>query len=797
MLPAIVAMVVEGQGTQQYVMKPGDVITSSAAISRRDYIFAGRDESGKSGAVSIKGDGSTGDVNGATLRGSGPETQPDERSGTGLYIEGKNVTVKNLSVHGYKLGIVARNSPGLKVINCDASYNWKQHLLSTLDREDGSDWMSYHTNEKDEWVGYGAAIYLRGCDGFEVKGCSATGGQCGLMMTECNEGLVWNNDFSFLSGIGIGMYRSSKNRVMHNNVDWCVRGYSHGVYNRGQDSAGILIYEQSNDNVFAYNSVTHGGDGFFLWAGQTTMDTGKGGCNGNLLFGNDFSHAPTNGIEATFSKNTFVNNLVLECWHGIWAGYSWETKVIANTFGLNAEGIAWEHGQDNQILYNTFDKNRTAIDIWQKDSEDPNWGYAKQRDTRSRDNTVSYNVFRDTVGPVVRLSRSLNFRFLNNQVQRTTFLINTEKETDGLTIAGNKFTVPFRIPLPVEGENQMEIDASAMPALTAMTDSGNLVRTQEKEGAEYLKQFQTDWDPFLNNASDQSAAHDVAMVYRPEPLEGGKNPFLKPDAPRGRKTILIDEWGPYDFRSPLMWPTATYVKQGNVTLNAQGIELREGQVLEQHFDLLGPKGTWRLGSTRGVSSVSANSGTVPGTFVARMEAGKATDVYIELIYTGPETTDVRGVTTPAGKPVKFSYSKFFAPISWSIKWFGYDSATEDPRNNDAWKRIMTQLPLNSTKTAELNYAWGGSPATNVPGDHFLTLAEGSFEISQGEYDLEVTSDDGVRVYLDGKVVLEDWTWHPPKTQTVAVRLGGKHTLRVEHFELDGYSALKVVIKRKR
>src|SRR5687768_18079716 len=32
---------------------------------------------------------------------------------------------------------------------------------------------------------------------------------------------------------------------------------------RGQDSAGILCFEQSSDNLFAENSATHGGDGFF------------------------------------------------------------------------------------------------------------------------------------------------------------------------------------------------------------------------------------------------------------------------------------------------------------------------------------------------------------------------------------------------------------------------------------------------------------------------------------------------------------------------------------------------------
>jgi len=102
------------------------------------------------------------------------------------------------------------------------------------------------------------------------------------------------------------------------------------VFTTGQDSAGILIYEQSNKNTFAYNSVTHGGDGFFLWAGQSTMDTAKGGCNDNVVYGNDFSHAPTNGIEATFSRNHFVNNLLRECWHGFWTGYSYDTLMSGN-----------------------------------------------------------------------------------------------------------------------------------------------------------------------------------------------------------------------------------------------------------------------------------------------------------------------------------------------------------------------------------------------------------------------------------------------------------------------------------
>jgi parallel beta-helix repeat protein len=160
------------------------------------------------------------------------------------------------------------------------------------------------------------------------------------------------------------MYRSNRNKVVYNRVIFNVRGYSDGVYNRGQDSAGILVYEQSSFNWFFWNDVTHGGDGFFLWAGQTTMDSGEGGCNDNIIYKNDFSFAPTNGIEVTFSRNNILGNIIKECDHGIWGGYSFNTKIRNNQFTDNRIGIAIEHGQDNHIYINQFDGNEEALRLW-------------------------------------------------------------------------------------------------------------------------------------------------------------------------------------------------------------------------------------------------------------------------------------------------------------------------------------------------------------------------------------------------------------------------------------------------
>ena len=86
---------------------------------------------------------------------------------------------------------MARDVTNLVIENCDFSYNYRQHLNSTQEKEDISDWLSHHQNEKDEWLRYGAAMYLRDCESTVIKNTKVTGGQNALMMTNCNNGKIY------------------------------------------------------------------------------------------------------------------------------------------------------------------------------------------------------------------------------------------------------------------------------------------------------------------------------------------------------------------------------------------------------------------------------------------------------------------------------------------------------------------------------------------------------------------------------------------------------------------------------
>ncbi|MEO8174614.1 MAG: right-handed parallel beta-helix repeat-containing protein, partial [Sediminibacterium sp.] len=375
-------------------LKAGMVINASVTVNATRYYLDANSDLTKP-LLTIEGNNITVDFNHAVLQGSNDKTRPDEFYGLSILVKkgSKNITIKNAQIHGYKVAILADSVTNLTIDHCDLSYNWRQQLQSNREREDISDWMSYHKNENDEWLRYGAAIYLKKCTQPVITNNFVTGGQCALMLTGCNKAQVNDNNFSFNSGIGVGLYRSSNNKIFHNRIDYNVRGYSDGKYKRGQDSAGFLVFEQSSHNIFAFNTATHSGDGFFLWAGQTTMDTGEGGCNDNFIYGNDFSYAPTNGIEVTFSNNLIMKNIIKDCDHGIWGGYSYDTDITDNTFENNRIGIAIEHGQNINIALNSFTGDKTGIKLWSREKQPDDWIYAKKRNTESRNYWIAANRF--------------------------------------------------------------------------------------------------------------------------------------------------------------------------------------------------------------------------------------------------------------------------------------------------------------------------------------------------------------------------------------------------------------------
>ncbi|HTF56183.1 MAG TPA: right-handed parallel beta-helix repeat-containing protein [Planctomycetota bacterium] len=603
------------------------------------------------------------DFTGVTLEGSPEGTAPDAFAGTAIVIDGgRDITIRNARIRGFKVAIHARGVERLTIEGCDLSGNWRQRLNSTPEAEAEEDWLSGHQNDDNEWLRYGAALYLDRCPGAVISGNEGRNGQNGICVTRSDGCRIFDNDFSFNSGWGLAMYRSSRNVVSHNKFDWCIRGYSDGVYSRGQDSAGILVYEQSSDNVFAYNSATHGGDGFFLWAGHETLDkTGDGGCNRNLLYRNDFSHAAANGIEATFSVgNRFVENRLEECDHAMWAGYSSKTLIAGNYIARCANGISIEHGNVNTIEDNAFEENGLAINLWwDKDEDLFKTAYGKKRNLGSEDYEIVRNAFRgDKVA--IRLRETHRVRIEENDVVSAGILIDSKASAD---------------------------------VVCARNNLGDVEKPGSPVGSNWWKKPPSGMVSLESPVTPSSSKARVA----PPAVDGKAFAFLKEGSLRGRKYILMDEWGPCDPSDP--------------------------KAVEEQ-------------KRRGVNLA----------------------------------------------------------VNWTVRFHRWESTGAGKPPAD-WKAVADSEPLDSIKAEKLDFRWPGQPSEKVPADHFATIATTEVELEAGEYEIRTVSDDGIRVAVDGNVAIEDWTWHPPKSHAAKRTLAkGKHAIVVEHFEIDGYAQLRVVLR---
>lgn len=618
------------------------------------------------------------DLSALELRGQRADDDIDEASGVGILIEDcEDVTLKGGLVGGYKVCVRVVDSTGVRIEGMRFDGWYGARLRSTAFTEDLSDWIYPHENDSGEWEReYGGAISATDCRSVTIAGCRGRRGQNGILLTRCGDSEVYDNDFSFLSGWGLGMYRSSDNVVSHNIFDYCVRGYSHDVYWRGQDSAGILMFEGCARNVVAKNSATHSGDGIFLYAGNDLVVDGDGdaiGSDENLFWDNDLRFSVANAVEATFSRGNVViaNDLSCAHQHGVWGGYSSEMVIVDNRIhDVRGPAITIEHGQDCVIADNHIEDCEVGVEAyWDEDPELVGGPFGRIRATDSLGHLVVYNDFVDNV---------LDF---------------VVRGTTALTFHGNTYEPGTREPYfeDIRAESDPSLDTLTvqrwLDALDGAYPSGNFSSVTLDPWTGRIPvtlQRWRDWDPPTDLPGGQ--------VVRAEERGAFKG---------GLESIVIGEWGPWDLRSGAPRPERR----------------RPGGLLEE--------------------------------------------------------------------------------AEWDALWFTWQKGLSDPRTQEAEFRARAESPLVEQRVANFVNPWATEEIRRVVGnDLFGLFATTRVKLpADGVYELSTTTDDGVRVYIDDELVIEDWTLHAATRDVVTMPLAaGEHTIRLEYFQIQGGAALVVELR---
>jgi hypothetical protein len=150
------------------------------------------------------------------------------------------------------------------------------------------------------------------------------------------------------------------------------------------------------------------------------------------------------------------------------------------------------------------------------------------------------------------------------------------------------------------------------------------------------------------------------------------------------------------------------------------------------------------------------------------------------------------VKLSAGAPYRFSYDRFEPPINWTAKFYRWADSTSDPRNNEnAFTTLTASPPILGAQLPRLDYE-GYKAIPGLPRENLALEAIGAVNLAPGEYTLRTISDDGVRVWVDGALVIDNWKPHESALDFATVS-GGHHDLRVQYYQGDGWYELRLDI----
>lgn len=98
--------------------------------------------------------------------------------------------------------------------------------------------------------------------------------------------------------------------------------------------------------------------------------------------------------------------------------------------------------------------------------------------------------------------------------------------------------------------------------------------------------------------------------------------------------------------------------------------------------------------------------------------------------------------------------------------------------------ILSGDPTSVRNDVAIDFNWGpGSPGDGIPGDGFSARWTRRLYFDEGMYRFTALADDGMRVWIDGRLWLDEWHDSTQETYVFDLSLpAGEHALQVEYYE---------------
>jgi beta-glucosidase len=165
------------------------------------------------------------------------------------------------------------------------------------------------------------------------------------------------------------------------------------------------------------------------------------------------------------------------------------------------------------------------------------------------------------------------------------------------------------------------------------------------------------------------------------------------------------------------------------------------------------------------------------------------------------TTPLAGIQNAVSKDTKVIYAPGSTLAGEAVVAVPASALTIDGRKPGLTAEYFNNQELRGPAAAirtdaRIDFDWGRyQPAPELTGNNFSVRWTGKLTPPEsGAYKLGFTADDGARLYLDGKLLLDAWTSNPNKTSTTEIALEGgrSYDLRMEYFQNTRENIAKLV-----
>ncbi len=177
------------------------------------------------------------------------------------------------------------------------------------------------------------------------------------------------------------------------------------------------------------------------------------------------------------------------------------------------------------------------------------------------------------------------------------------------------------------------------------------------------------------------------------------------------------------------------------------------------------------------------------------------------------------IALPAGAiPIRLEYADFAGDavirLSWQLVSGGGGGGGGGTTPEPSWSRVrprqpyigeyfanrdLSGAPALVRQDGDIDFDWGnGSPGPGVPADQFSVRWSNTLRLDKGRYRFSAETDDGVRLYINDRLVIDKWQTQSRRQHSYETSLdGGDYTIRMEYFDAGGEAVARLRVEARK